>query len=424
MDTLSPPRPLFSKGGPGSGNHHHRGRHEQRGGSAPDPHHHLIEESLRAHAAPWRHVDFSPEAWNAEFPNGQAHTPIGDIKLGENQRDKLSAKARERYFGLIKPTLEAPTYMVFEQEPPAKQAERKAAGQSPERPALLKFFRAFYRPDNEIDGFCCVTIAKDSLEIMISAGPKRLRQIARAVKAGAILTAGTTLEGKTDHPRRSALTGETASPGREDGLNKAVSFEYLTAFDAESQQGVVICAWDLFKALIEFAPQEEPLLKRMPTTPAGARWITVHPGGNKDAKGIPVMVQETQHGSGVFHVIGGAGGKLNYLKMRGLKSEAEYLEFSLCVFPLFTLISLEPYSERHQQQQRSRPCTTCSQWRKWRRCCARHRQRCASGCAMEPWAGFGSVPIGEYQRPILTHSSNKTGTAIAPRSRPKTMMRT
>ena len=76
----------------------------------------------------------------------------------------------------------------------------------------------------------------------------------------------------------------------------------------------------------KFAPQgEEPLFKRM-ATPAGARWITVHPGGNKDAKGTPVMVQETQHGSGVYHVIGGAGGKLNYLKMRGLKPETEYKE--------------------------------------------------------------------------------------------------
>ena len=38
------------------------------------------------------------------------------------------------------------------------------------------------------------------------------------------------------------------------------------------------------------------------------------------------MVQETQHGSGVFHVIGGASGKLNYLKLRGLKPESSYKE--------------------------------------------------------------------------------------------------
>lgn len=55
----------------------------------------------------------------------------------------------------------------------------------------------------------------------------------------------------------------------------------------------------------------------------GARWITLHPNG-PGSKGTPVMVQEAQHGSGVFHVIGGAGGKLNYLKVSGIKPESSY----------------------------------------------------------------------------------------------------
>lgn len=65
------------------------------------------------------------------------------------------------------------------------------------------------------------------------------------------------------------------------------------------------------------------LMKAAGAIPAGSRWITVHPNGN-DAKGVPVLVQEVKHGSGVWHVIGGAGGKLNYLKMRGVRSEGEY----------------------------------------------------------------------------------------------------
>ncbi|MBN3839327.1 helicase-related protein [Burkholderia sp. Ac-20349] len=63
------------------------------------------------------------------------------------------------------------------------------------------------------------------------------------------------------------------------------------------------------------------------STPAGSRWITVHPHG-EGAKGVPVLVQEVHHGSGVFHVIGGAGGKLNYLKLKGVKSEGEYRQES------------------------------------------------------------------------------------------------
>jgi len=55
----------------------------------------------------------------------------------------------------------------------------------------------------------------------------------------------------------------------------------------------------------------------------GQRWITVHPNG-KHEKGVPVLIQETKRGSGVFHVVGGAGGKLNYLKLKGVRSHEEY----------------------------------------------------------------------------------------------------
>jgi hypothetical protein len=66
-------------------------------------------------------------------------------------------------------------------------------------------------------------------------------------------------------------------------------------------------------------------LRKATAAPAGSRWITVHPNG-KDEKGVPVLIQETKQGSGVFHVVGGAGGKLNYLKLRGVKSESQYKE--------------------------------------------------------------------------------------------------
>lgn len=65
------------------------------------------------------------------------------------------------------------------------------------------------------------------------------------------------------------------------------------------------------------------LFLKAASIPAGARWITVHPNG-KDSKGQPVLIQETAKGSGAWHVVGGAGGKLNYLKLRGVKSEEHY----------------------------------------------------------------------------------------------------
>jgi hypothetical protein len=67
----------------------------------------------------------------------------------------------------------------------------------------------------------------------------------------------------------------------------------------------------------------DELLKAQTLAP-GQRWITVHSHG--EGKGTPILVQEAEHGSGVYHVIGGAGGKLNYLKLHGIKPESSYKE--------------------------------------------------------------------------------------------------
>lgn len=61
---------------------------------------------------------------------------------------------------------------------------------------------------------------------------------------------------------------------------------------------------------------------------AGERWITVHPNGPEE-KGVPVLIRETAPGSGAYRVIGGAGGKLNYLKFHGVKDAAEHKQAAL-----------------------------------------------------------------------------------------------
>ncbi len=70
-------------------------------------------------------------------------------------------------------------------------------------------------------------------------------------------------------------------------------------------------------------PQDRPIIFiKAASIPEGARWITIHSGGNKDAKGQAVLIQPQADGSA--HVIGGAGGSLNYLKLRGVRKESEY----------------------------------------------------------------------------------------------------
>ncbi len=67
-------------------------------------------------------------------------------------------------------------------------------------------------------------------------------------------------------------------------------------------------------------PEHEAKAKRK--YPPGSRWITIHPSGNKEDKGVPVLIQD--HGDGTAHVIGGASGRLNMMKLNNIKSPEEY----------------------------------------------------------------------------------------------------
>ncbi|HEY0203321.1 MAG TPA: hypothetical protein VGC15_04130, partial [Acetobacteraceae bacterium] len=56
---------------------------------------------------------------------------------------------------------------------------------------------------------------------------------------------------------------------------------------------------------------------------AGERWITVRPNG-PGTEGHPLLIKPAADGS--YKVIGGAGGKMNHLRLTGVRSEAAYKE--------------------------------------------------------------------------------------------------
>jgi hypothetical protein len=69
---------------------------------------------------------------------------------------------------------------------------------------------------------------------------------------------------------------------------------------------------------------EVTLLSKAMELKQGERWITVHPHGD-DQPGVPVLIREAS-GGGAAHIIGGAGGSLNFVKLTNLKSPDEYRE--------------------------------------------------------------------------------------------------
>ena len=72
----------------------------------------INEAAVRKEAEPFIEKEYSLENFKAEFPNGKVDTPVGEVDVSVSQFYKLGHKGRDEYFGLIKPTLERPAFVV------------------------------------------------------------------------------------------------------------------------------------------------------------------------------------------------------------------------------------------------------------------------------------------------------------------------
>ena len=118
----------------------------------------VTDMELNAELAP--ELELTAENWDKEFgEDGMVDTPIGKVKMGENQFLKLLKKKRNSYFGMIKPTLVNPD-MVLEENDPQDGAERDTK---------YLFVKTFVKPDgSRYVHFESVTVQKGNLEVSIS----------------------------------------------------------------------------------------------------------------------------------------------------------------------------------------------------------------------------------------------------------------
>jgi hypothetical protein len=121
----------------------------------------VSEMENRAAEAP--EVELTIENWDALFgEDGIVNTPIGEVKMGENQFTKLMRKGREGKLGMIKPTLENPDVVI---ETPSEANE----GQITERNSSYIFVKAFTKADgSRYYYFISVTVSKDGREVVVS----------------------------------------------------------------------------------------------------------------------------------------------------------------------------------------------------------------------------------------------------------------
>lgn len=126
-------------------------------------------------------LELTPDNWTAEFgEDGILYTPIGDVKMGENQVAKLFEKGRSKEFGMIKPTLTNPDVII---EVPSHSADGNE-----ERSSSYLFIKTFLGKNGEkVYYFKSVTIKKDGLEISISSHYDRAKRVKEALMKGKLL---------------------------------------------------------------------------------------------------------------------------------------------------------------------------------------------------------------------------------------------
>ncbi len=105
-------------------------------------------------------VELTPENWLAQFgEDGMVDTPIGVVKMGENQFIKMYSRGRAEYFGMVYPTLSAPDVVLEEVDPK----------DGSERDSKYLFVKTFVKADGtRIVHFESVTVKKDGMEVSIS----------------------------------------------------------------------------------------------------------------------------------------------------------------------------------------------------------------------------------------------------------------
>lgn len=124
-------------------------------------------------------IELTPENWYAQFgEDGIVETPIGKVKMGDNQYLKLAQKGREGKLGMIKPTLERPTIII---EDNSKANE----GQETERESSFIFVKAFVGKDGKrVYYFTSVTVKKDGQEVVVSNQEKTKNRISKLIQQG------------------------------------------------------------------------------------------------------------------------------------------------------------------------------------------------------------------------------------------------
>ncbi len=142
--------------------------------------------SMKEHASVAPIVEVTDESWKPTV-----ETPMGVVKMGENQRTKLSKKGRNSQYGMLLETLSSPDIVLEEHD--------KEEDATHERPFSYLFIKTFQHEDGtKYVHFESVTVSQDGMEVSISSHILREAQLKNKLKSDRLLYKATALDTPTN----------------------------------------------------------------------------------------------------------------------------------------------------------------------------------------------------------------------------------
>jgi hypothetical protein len=134
-----------------------------------------ITEKLESMAVSMDERTFSKEEYRKVFPQGTVMTPIGEVKIGQNQFSKLTEKdngKRQGLIGAMRQTLSDPIVIIQEE----KEGRR----------AYL-FIKSF-RKDQKTSIIVSVVVTIENSKVAISTYKRKKREITSKIKMAGVMT--------------------------------------------------------------------------------------------------------------------------------------------------------------------------------------------------------------------------------------------
>lgn len=183
---------------------------------------------MEEQAVPAPEAELTPENWEREFGNGEIVSPIGKVKMGENQLAKLFLKKREGEFGMIRPTLEDPDVVL----------EERSSSDSAERDSSLLFVKTFIRNGEKIKHYTSVTVSKDGMEVVVSNHYMEKSALRRKLSEDAVIYSKPSLTDSSDWHLAEHLDGvpDLLPTQDNDGFSEDKSTQYSGTKQGNSEE--------------------------------------------------------------------------------------------------------------------------------------------------------------------------------------------